>query len=718
MIVAVVLALLAPWPAVARTLTVRSGEHEDFSRLAIAEASSDWQWAGDGGAYTLTTGADNTLDISSVFRLIPRTRILSLRAEAGVLFVQTAPDTAVEAQLQGKLFVIDVRSDKGSPDTAPATPGSVVAADPPQTAGDSAKQLGQIASLPGVGTRDELPSPQAQSIEQALLFRIAKAAGEGSLSVADKATLDALRRAGLTPTEPGNDPASIAAKPTTDAPAPDPGAATVLAQVTCDEALAALTFPQPAPTTIRDYEQAYLAMDKGRNDPGLVDLARGYLALALPAEALAILRLRADPLHPTARVIEAAAARLDDRSPPETAADLARLRDCGAAIDIWAMAQPGAEPPRADPYALFQALLAVPGPARAALIDHIRRNLGPTPADASAASLLRLLADIAPDCGGTGDCADPAAGSGDLSGAVTALSQLASRTLTQRAQTVLADLSSGDGPIAPDVARHLDAMAFERRREPGGPLMKAGALVAYARAGDYDQAFANLARLPAVAGKDPVMAAAATRVLDIWAAKAGDADFLRLSFAQAALISSWADERTQSRIQERLAHHGFGTSPGVGRTAAGHVPTTAASTPSGQVDASAPPGSAMTVATVDSDPAGQDARGALSGQAPSAQAAEASPPIISSAGAPPHLATDTAQESDQTAATPRAGRASVGVAPNPTPQTKAAEAAAAATLDPTAASPLIAASHDLTSASATLRQSIADSLAKAGATSP
>lgn len=332
MIVAVVLALLMAWPAVARTLTVRSGEHEDFSRLAIAEASSDWQWTGDGGAYTLTTGADHTLDISSVFRLIPRTRILSLRAEAGVLFIQTAPDTAVEAKLQGKLFVIDVRSAKGSPDAAVAPPSpAVVAADPPPTAGENAKQLGQIASLPGVGTRDELPSPQAQSIEQALLFPIAKAAGEGSLSVADKATLDALRRAGLTPPEPGNDPASIAANPTTDAPAPDPGAATALVQVTCDEALVALTFPQPAPTTIRDYEQAYLAMDKGRNDPGLVDLARGYLALALPAEALAILRLRAEPLHPTARLIEAAAAGLDDRPPPETAADLARLRDCGTA---------------------------------------------------------------------------------------------------------------------------------------------------------------------------------------------------------------------------------------------------------------------------------------------------------------------------------------------------------------------------------------------------
>lgn len=65
-------------PAWAERITVRSGEHPEFSRLVIA-LPRDTGWRQEGAAVVFTRPVD--LDTAEVFRLIPRTRLSAIAAE-------------------------------------------------------------------------------------------------------------------------------------------------------------------------------------------------------------------------------------------------------------------------------------------------------------------------------------------------------------------------------------------------------------------------------------------------------------------------------------------------------------------------------------------------------------------------------------------------------------------------------------------------------------
>ncbi|MFB2595598.1 hypothetical protein ACEYYB_12200 [Paracoccus sp. p4-l81] len=529
--------------AIARDVAVRSGEHADFSRLVIAGAKADWVWqAGDGGG-TLTITDGDGFDLQRAFDLIPRDRVTDLTADGSVLTVTAAPGTTVRAARQGDLFIIDISGTPTAPSAAPP-PQVALPAVPP-------KELGQIDGPAGLGQpAATAPSAQAQSIEQALLFRIAKAAGDGSLTVADQATLDALRRAGLLPGAPT--PAAPQPEAAVEAGGPSP--------ITCEQALAALTFDPAAPDTIRAYEQAYLAMDRARNDQGLIDLARGYLSLALPGEALAILSLRSDPDDGTARVLTAAAAALDSRA--DDGVDLPGLAQCGAQVELWQMLRAETGPGHADAYAIYQAMLTLPPRLRARVTERLLPVLRRNP-DSASTSLAQLMDSLAPACAPDSPCpGDP--GAADLGQTVRGLSQLPAPSLTDRAEAVFQRLLTDPAPIAIETAHNLDAMAFERAAEPGGRWMRAAALLAYARAGDPATALAGLTGMTTPGGgkaTDPIMSRAADAVVQTFASQASDGEFLRLAFAHAALLDTCCTASTRDQVQARLGQHGFGSNP-------------------------------------------------------------------------------------------------------------------------------------------------------------
>ncbi len=115
------IALLTPLTAMAGTVTFRSGEHADFSRLVLdIPPGTDWSLNRLADDYVLSLGEGMSFDTSAAFDRIPRDRIAALETppDTGELVVRLGCDCHAVAFLfaPGKL-VIDVAD-------GPAPPGS------------------------------------------------------------------------------------------------------------------------------------------------------------------------------------------------------------------------------------------------------------------------------------------------------------------------------------------------------------------------------------------------------------------------------------------------------------------------------------------------------------------------------------------------------------------------------------------------------------------
>ncbi|WP_284163922.1 hypothetical protein [Frigidibacter sp. SD6-1] len=104
--------LCLPAATLAETVTVRSGEHGDFTRLVVdLGGDRQWQFGRTEDGYLLRV-EDPALgfDIGRVFERVPRTRLTGLSAGAGELRLALASGTfALLAQEGGGLLIIDMR---------------------------------------------------------------------------------------------------------------------------------------------------------------------------------------------------------------------------------------------------------------------------------------------------------------------------------------------------------------------------------------------------------------------------------------------------------------------------------------------------------------------------------------------------------------------------------------------------------------------------------
>lgn len=97
----------------AETVPIRSGEHRTFSRLVFADAPGrDWSVSRDGLSRVFVTFSAGVpqLDPSSIFDLIPRTRIADVAYDAQILELKLVCDCSVEVfQIPTGHVVVDVR---------------------------------------------------------------------------------------------------------------------------------------------------------------------------------------------------------------------------------------------------------------------------------------------------------------------------------------------------------------------------------------------------------------------------------------------------------------------------------------------------------------------------------------------------------------------------------------------------------------------------------
>ncbi len=268
---ALLVLLLIPDLGRAQTVSIRSGEHADFSRLVLNfEERLDWKFGRVEGGYELRVDqSDLSFDISRVFDLIPRTRIEAVEDRGdGRLFIRSSCACHGDAfDLRQSEVVLDVkdgpplhaanpfnktlpkwvgsvssdRPAKPDTDTPPAplavshtiAPPSFIARDGLPTG--FAPPFSDLPAVPGpevpaltappfagVTVTDVIPPPsdRVSEAEEALLRQIGRAAAQGLLDADLTATEDAVQTA-LHPI-PADEPE---ASPTEEVPTPPPPAA-------------------------------------------------------------------------------------------------------------------------------------------------------------------------------------------------------------------------------------------------------------------------------------------------------------------------------------------------------------------------------------------------------------------------------------------------------------------------------------------------------------
>ena len=217
--------LIVPGGALAQGVTVRSGEHPEFSRLVFAfPYAPDWALERNESGYVLRATPDfRGLDLADIFRLIPRTRLSAVRPGAAedVLFLEIPCDCRPEAfVLNGNTLVIDIHDapsrtaddvpDGREPPTSDASVLDAMIRAPLQRlsslAEDAQPELPLYpAEQPGTSPTPVLPllpefgieDDQAQGLILDLATELSRAAAQGLISA------DAIRKA---PEAPPGDP--------------------------------------------------------------------------------------------------------------------------------------------------------------------------------------------------------------------------------------------------------------------------------------------------------------------------------------------------------------------------------------------------------------------------------------------------------------------------------------------------------------------------------
>ncbi|MBK1634775.1 hypothetical protein [Rhodovulum adriaticum] len=547
---AVVILFLLALPAIGwgQTVTVRSGEHADFSRLVFRPvAAGDWRLGRVAGGYRLELpGARRGIDLSGTFTRIPRDRLLSLERDG-----PRRVDLAVRAGAHARAFsmppdmlIVDIRD---GPPAANSPFETVLDRVPPPPVPRLPITLGGVAPDPRAAPLlvPRPPHPGGGDPRPDLFRQLGRAMSQGLLAPAP-AGGDAPDRTGPPPSE-----RAVAS-----------GAGTAARHLRTDTSIdRALPVGQTSgqhgpqdppcwPDAVLDlagwYEDTPLAVQIGRRRSALYDsrdraqpdavaaLARTYLALGFGAEAAHLVRFFG--LQGPEATIWPQIAAILDRGQALDPAPFAGQLACPGASAMWAvLARPALPDEPVDTAAVRRTFSALPA--------HLRRHLGPGLADRfigagdTATALAIRDAALRPGPGG----ADPglemmeaklALVRGDHASAARRLSDLAESGAPVAAESLALRLdqmrAAGHAPRPEDVLA-AESLAFELRGTPMGGRLQAAAIAAHGARGDFARAFALWSEGP----PENAVGLADVLIADL-AGKGSDAEVLHAVLGQAA----------------------------------------------------------------------------------------------------------------------------------------------------------------------------------------
>ena len=541
----------------AQDIPVRSGAHDGFARLVVRTPNgTEWSLQPrNGGAALRMSGYDGSFDLSGVFDLIDRTFIQSVENTDGGFDIEFACDCTAQAfEVDGGFVVIDVAKtpaeamaanlpsiDWPAPKTRLQLPGSaeIISFEEIPPLQESIERVPPSPSAP-VQPREVTPLSQAR---EALADALPEPSDE-SVSVLPTQLAEAqrnlARRVAIAATRGILDPTSDTVSLPTSSPSPQIDVSifnsSVAPQNTSRVAAANLRVTSssdlPGQALIRDLESTSMGLqcpDENLVDVGAwgtelppmqyisdlraqlfsetdrlqreiaVDLARLYLHFSFGAEASQVLKIDADLAAEHPELIEIA--EIMEFGNVNGDAFLSRFTDCSSAVSMWAVLAHDDLGPSAT-IDVNAALLAVTG-----LPMHLRRFIAPMLSrkflqygdEAAAATALRSL-ERAPDplsAGAELARAELQMAEGNQDAAQETLAGVVASNEQQSAEALIQFVDShlaADSLIDEDVATLVEAYAIEMREDPLGPELQRTHVLALAKSGQFDQAFAALDR--------------------------------------------------------------------------------------------------------------------------------------------------------------------------------------------------------------------------------
>lgn len=318
-----ILSILIAYSALAKTATMRSGEHEAFTRLVIMFSETP-KWSidqTDEQVLVHLSDAPWKFDLTRAFNRIPQSRVKDIRPLGDLSGIQI--DTV------GNVIVSSfaVGSEGVAIDISNAPPPAEHA--PPPTMASNLPILPPTLDKASVSPFASI-DPRVSQAEQQLLLQLGRAAAQG-----------AIRQTDLKPqtfrTLP-NSPFGI-------------NTYTVM-----DDVPGALSMPSVAPSCAPDEDfdvaswvedipfpaqlsRARSSLFKELDQPNLIDvnqLAKTYLGFGMTTEARNVLQAFAQPSTPQIQTLRAMADILDNR-PTLDAAHFAQMTGCNGLVALWAV---------------------------------------------------------------------------------------------------------------------------------------------------------------------------------------------------------------------------------------------------------------------------------------------------------------------------------------------------------------------------------------------
>jgi len=485
--------LLMPIGAVAQTVTFRSGEHADFSRLVLdIPPGTNWSLGRLADGYLLSLGEGISFDTSGAFERIPRDRIVALETppESGELVIRLGCECHATGFLfqPGKLVidVVDGPAPPGSPfEAAPTGSLALPQSDPPI--------LPLVTMAPGHPVDAALlfplpvfvPTDGGPSLDS-LASDLSRAVASGLLDAPEILPVEAVPAEAdaspepLPPEEPADRPGVNFI--TADAESALPGPRELSRSGNACRSDAEVDFLAWAPSG--EYSRDIGAL-RGRlvDGAGNVDaeavqaLARAYLHYGFGAEARRTLAI-GDSDSTDSRLIGTLADLVDGRSvPPGTLSDQA---GCLGAIALWSALAAGTLEDRtaAERTAVETALRILPTGPKQAIASRIAAMFLAVGQSGTASDLLQLAP---PDAVRSEDMvqlrSDIAAVTADAEAARTELLEAISDGTRTGAGTMIrlvdATIASGQ-EVEGWMLETLAALRFEQRDGPmAGPLAQA-----------------------------------------------------------------------------------------------------------------------------------------------------------------------------------------------------------------------------------------------------
>jgi len=590
-----ILLLFAAVPAAAQQITVRSGEHENFSRLVFMyPAGTPWAIEPVENGYRLNTGSkDFRYALASVFRYIPKTRISSVRPDmaTGSLMIDTAPGVhSLAFQLESGALVLDI-VDGSEPVQAPVKPaeGSVFTPnmrDPYLGLywGEGGARSGHptaLSSPASTSISDPIlkpPDPRVRAAEADLLDQLGRAASQGLI------TLELPSRQAPTRESSGHASDAGATEPSTPTATADhlalksetvidrdaaasPGASSLSASgLACppdrEFDLQSWLTDAPAAEQIAEGRRDLLGeFDRPRRE-AIDKLAHTYVALGFGREARAL--YQAFNVHPEDGDPVIAIADLIEDRPLDSPSPLAGLTSCDGKVAMWALLAHPDVPAKEEMNfgAMLRAFSSLPPGIRELIGPRLSSKLIDLGASDVARTVRSMLARAPADHAIALDLIDANIdlSRGDLTRATDLLDAVAKSNSAEAADALVLSidtkLSQGQA-IGQDDVENASALSLQFAGTETGNHLKRAEILGRASTGQFEQAFAALRGWNAISGDTDINR---TRD-DLFGllAKVPDNDlFLVTYFAERDLARNPnLPDKTQVALANRLSEHGF-----------------------------------------------------------------------------------------------------------------------------------------------------------------